>query len=64
MTPQRRKLLKARIALALREEFSRVPTALEVEKYTRLASVLFRSVGSVIALESWRRRQSQPRLFG
>lgn len=44
MTPQKQKLLRARIALALFEENGRKPTAEEVEKWSRAARILYRTV--------------------
>lgn len=48
--------LKARIALALLSELGRKPTAEEVERYARLARVLYKSV---LGLHFERRKQKQ-----
>jgi hypothetical protein len=63
MTTQRRKLLRARIALSLRDEYNRQPTTEELDRWTRFAAVLFKTVGSVIAIESNYRKSDQMRLW-
>ena len=64
MTEQKKRLLKARIALALRDEWGRQPTTEEIEKFTFLASVLFKSVGGTIAMKSKMRQSKQIPLWG
>ena len=44
MTEQKKKLLKAKVALALRDEFGRRPTEQEIEKFTLAARVLYKAV--------------------
>ena len=44
MTEQEKRLLKAKIALALRDEFGRRPTEQEIEKFTLAARVLSKTV--------------------
>jgi hypothetical protein len=44
MTRQKQKLLKAKIAAALYQEEGRVPTAEEIEKWTKFAKVLYTAV--------------------
>jgi len=44
MTRQKQKLLKAKIAAALYHEEGRVPTAEEIEKWTKFAKVLYTAV--------------------
>ncbi len=44
MTAQQQYRLRAKISLALLEELGRRPTADEVEKYSRLARVLYKAV--------------------
>lgn len=44
MTEQKKKLLKAKIAAALYHEEGRVPTREEIEKWTKLAKVLYTAV--------------------
>lgn len=63
MTTSKKRLLRARIALALRDELGRQPTLKELDSYTRLASVLFKSVGGVIAMKSSMKRRKQLALF-
>jgi hypothetical protein len=41
---QKKRLLKAKIALALRDEFGRRPTQQEIEKFTLAARVLYKAV--------------------
>jgi hypothetical protein len=44
MTKQKQKLLQAKIAAALYHEEGRVPTREEIEKWTKLATVLYTAV--------------------
>jgi hypothetical protein len=44
MTEQKKRLLKAKISLALHDELGRRPTQLEVERYTRAACVLYKTI--------------------
>jgi hypothetical protein len=44
MTEQKKKLLKAKVALALRDELGRRPTDQEIEKFTLAARVLYKAV--------------------
>ena len=44
MNIQQKRLLKAKIAVALLDEFGRKPTPEEVEKYSRVARVLYKAV--------------------
>ena len=44
MTEQKKKLLKAKVALALRDELGRRPTDQEIEKFTFAARVLYKAV--------------------
>jgi hypothetical protein len=44
MTEQKKKLLKAKIAAALCDEFGHAPTRDEIEKWSRLARVLYKAV--------------------
>jgi hypothetical protein len=44
MTRQKQRLLKAKIAAALYHEEGRVPTAQEIEKWTKFAKVLYTAV--------------------
>ena len=44
MNDQKKKLLKAKVALALRDELGRRPTDQEVAKYTLAARVLYKAV--------------------
>ena len=43
-TDQKQKLLKAKVALAMRDEFGRVPKQEDVEYTFRLARVLYKAV--------------------
>jgi hypothetical protein len=44
MTEHKKKLLRAKIALALRDELGRRPTEQELEKFTLAARVLYKAV--------------------
>ena len=56
MTEQKKKLLQAKIAVALYTENGKVPTKEEIEKWTKFARVLYTAV-----LELHFERQSQKR---
>ncbi len=43
-TEQKQKILKAKVALAMRDEFGRVPKEADVEYTFRLARVLYKAV--------------------
>lgn len=44
MTEQKKRLIKAKISLALYDELGRRPTIQEVERYTRAACVLYKTI--------------------
>jgi hypothetical protein len=44
MNTQQKRLLTAKVAIALFDEFGRKPTPEEVEKYSRVARVLYKAV--------------------
>ncbi len=44
MTEQKKKLLKAKVAAALYAENGKVPTKEEIEKWTKVAQVLYTAV--------------------
>lgn len=44
MNNQQKRLLTAKVAIALFDEFGRKPTPEEVEKYSRVARVLYKAV--------------------
>jgi hypothetical protein len=44
MTSEKKRLLKAKISLALLDELGRRPTEKEVETYTRAACVLYKAI--------------------
>ena len=44
MTDQQKRLLKAKISVALLDELGRRPTPEEVERYTRAACVLYKAI--------------------
>lgn len=56
MTEQKKKLLKAKVALALLDELGRRPTEAEVERYLRAACVLYKAV---LGLHFERKEQKQ-----
>jgi len=58
MTKQKHKLLKAKIAAALYHEEGRVPTAEEIEKWTKFAKVLYTAV---LGLHFERQQQKKER---
>jgi hypothetical protein len=44
MNAEKKRLLKAKISLALLDELGRRPTVAEIERYTRAACVLYKAV--------------------
>jgi hypothetical protein len=56
MTEQKKKILRAKIALALRDELGRRPTEQEVERYTLAARILYKAV---LGLHFERQEQKQ-----
>jgi len=44
MTDQRKRLLKAKVAVALQDELGRQPTPQELERFTLAARVLYKAV--------------------
>ena len=56
MTTDKKRLLKAKISLALRDELGRRPTETEVEKFTLAARVLYKAV---LGLHFERKAQKQ-----
>ena len=44
MTEQKKRLLNAKIALALRDEYCRQPTSQEIERFSVAARVLYKAV--------------------
>jgi hypothetical protein len=55
-TEQKRKLLKAKIAVALQDELGRVPTAKEINQVFLLTRVMYKAV---LGLHFKRREQKQ-----
>ena len=56
MTDQRKRLLKAKIAIALNDELGRQPTAQELERFTLAARVLYKAI---LGLHFERQQQKQ-----
>ncbi len=56
MNEQKKKLLRAKIAVALLDELGRKPTPIEVEKFTLAARVLYKAV---LGLHFERQQQKQ-----
>lgn len=64
MTDSRRRLLKAKIALSLRTVYGKTPSTEEIEKYAKLAEVLFVAIGGAFAMRSEQKRTGQISLWG
>ena len=60
---QKRRLLKAKIAVALRDELGRVPTAKEVEQVFLLTRVMYKAVLGLHYRRKEQRRAGQLALF-
>jgi hypothetical protein len=56
MHEEKKRLLKAKISLALRDELGRRPTDAEIERYTLAARVLYKAV---LGLHFERKEQKQ-----
>ena len=59
LSEKKRRLLKARIALALHEELGRVPTAKEINQVFLLARVIYKAI---LALDYGRQNQKSGEL--
>ena len=63
MTTDRKRLLKAKISLALLDELGRQPTATEVERFTLAARVLYKAVLGLHFEHKAQKRKGQLALF-
>ncbi len=63
MTTQKKKLLRAKVALALRDELGRRPTEQEVEKFSLAARVLYKAVLGLHFERKERKRSGQLAIF-
>jgi hypothetical protein len=63
MTPDKKRLLKAKISLALLDELGRRPTEAEVERYTRAACVLYKAVLGLHFERKEQKRHKQLAIF-
>ena len=63
MTTDKKRLLKAKISLALRDELGRQPTATEIERYARAARVHYKTVLGLHFERKARKRKGQLALF-
>jgi len=62
-TEQKQKLLKAKVALAMRDEFGKIPKDEEVEYTFRLARVLYKAVLGTHYLRRQQHKTGQMPLF-
>ena len=60
---QKRRLLKAKIAVALRDELGRVPTSKEIEQVFLLTRVMYKAVLGLHYRRKEQRRAGQLALF-
>lgn len=63
MTEQKKKLLKAKIAAALYDEYGRVPEIDEIEKMSRFARVLYKAVLGLHFERQMQKKRGQIPLF-
>ena len=63
MTPQKERLLRAKIALALLDTLKRRPTEVEIEKYTVAAQVLWKVVAGTKAIRQRLQDRRQLAIF-
>ena len=62
-TEQKKRLLKAKIAVALRDELGRVPTTKEIEQVFLLTRVMYKAVLGLHYRREEQRRAGQLALF-
>ncbi len=62
-TEQKQKILKAKVALAMRDEFGRVPKEADVEYTFRLARVLYKAVLGTHYIRRQQHKTGQMPLF-
>ena len=62
-TEQKQKLLKAKVALAMRDEFGRVPKEADIEYTFRLARVLYKAVLGTHYIRKQQQKTGQIPLF-
>jgi hypothetical protein len=63
MTKQKQKMLRAKIAAALYHEEGRVPTAEEIEKWTKFAKVLYTAVLGLHFERQQQKKEGQMAIF-
>ena len=63
MTEKKKRLLDAKIALALRDEYDRQPTEMEVKKFSLAARVLYKAVLGVHFERQSQKKRGQIALF-
>ena len=63
MTEKKKRLLDAKIALALRDEYGRQPTGQEVKRYSLAARVLYKAVLGVHFERQSQKKRGQIPLF-
>lgn len=63
MDDQKKRLLKAKISVALCDELGRVPTEKEIESFTMAARVLYKAVLGLHFERKTRKRREQLSLF-
>jgi hypothetical protein len=63
MTEAKKRLLKAKISLALLDELGREPTTAEIERYTRAACVLYKAVLGLHFARKDQKRHHQLAIF-
>jgi hypothetical protein len=62
-TIQKNKLLKAKVALAMRDEFGKVPKEEEIEATYRMARILYKAVLGTHYIKKQQKRDGQLVLF-
>lgn len=62
-TEQKQKLLKAKVALAMRDEFGTVPKEADIEYTFRLVRILYKAVLGTHYLRKQQKKQGQLALF-
>jgi hypothetical protein len=63
ISEQKRRLLKARIALALHEELGRVPTAKEINQVFVLARVMYKAILGLHFRRQNQKKSGEPSVF-
>ena len=60
---QRKKSIRARVALSFHKVYGRRPTDRELDRYSKLAELLYTTIAGAAAERAWLKKKKQPLLF-